>query len=107
MRGGEGGGVNLPAAGRSRRTEATCEDSRAPATRTRTNAGKGHVTAEQTAAIKQRLAACEVDMGHIQAAPLAFFFFYAFISECNIISLHFKLLAKFGCVSPSKKNIHL
>lgn len=55
-RGGEGEGVNLPAAASSRRTEATCEDSRAPATRTLTNTGKGHIAAAQTAAIKQRLA---------------------------------------------------
>lgn len=72
-RGGEGEGVNLPAAASSRRTKATCEDSGAPATRTLTNTGKGHVTAAQTAAIKQRLAACGVKTGHFQAVTLVVF----------------------------------
>lgn len=72
---GEGGeGVNLPTAAGSRRTEATCEDSGAPATRTLTNTGKGHVTAAQTAAIKQRPAACGVVTGHTQVDTLVVVF---------------------------------
>lgn len=82
--GGEGGEVNLPAAAGSRRTEATCEDGRAPATRTLTNTGKGRVTAAQTAAIKQRPAVCGVKTGHTQAVNLVCCFNVS-NSTCSII----------------------